>query len=243
MTSKPDDIDTVSLTFDPSKKKKKKKKKTTRFALDDTKDDDLLTPNFGSKKKKKTKKATSDASDATSSSTDAASSSTQNANPADGDEPDYTYGELVDRIFKTLETKNPEMMNRGGDRRIRVPPPEVGRDGTRRTVWSNFARMCDAINRSKEHLQAYALAELGTEGTLDADYRLTIKGRFQPKQIQTVVRHYIGEYVICKTCKSSDTSLRKENRMYFLACAHCGSTRSVAAIKAGYVAQVGRRKR
>ena len=76
------------------------------------------------------------------------------------------------------------------------------------------------------------------------------------------------EYVVCKTCKSPDTLLNKENRLYFITCESCGSRefdrvtilrsiamsvltrvgpfclagRSVAAIKTGFQAQVGRRK-
>lgn len=46
------------------------------------------------------------------------------------------------------------------------------------------------------------------------------------------------EYVSCKICKSPDTVLGKDNRLYFLTCESCGSKRSVQTIKAGYKAQV-----
>ena len=52
------------------------------------------------------------------------------------------------------------------------------------------------------------------------------------------------EYVTCKTCRSPDTELNKgENRLYFVTCNSCGSRRSVTAIKTGFSAQVGKRKR
>lgn len=51
------------------------------------------------------------------------------------------------------------------------------------------------------------------------------------------------EYVTCKTCKSPDTLLVKENRIFFVACESCGSRRSVNAIKTGFQAQVGRRSK
>ncbi|MDP2436779.1 MAG: hypothetical protein Q8P67_13600, partial [archaeon] len=60
-----------------------------------------------------------------------------------GSDRDYTYEELVDRIFATLENKNPDMLNRSRDQRVRVPPPNVMREGTRRTVWVNFADTAD----------------------------------------------------------------------------------------------------
>jgi hypothetical protein len=49
--------------------------------------------------------------------------------------------------------------------------------------------------------------------------------------------------VACRTCKSPDTNLKKENRLYFLCCESCGSTRSVATIKKGFEAQIGKRKK
>lgn len=52
------------------------------------------------------------------------------------------------------------------------------------------------------------------------------------------------EYVTCKTCRSPDTELNKgENRLYFVTCNSCGSRRSVTAIKTGFSAQIGKRKR
>ncbi len=52
------------------------------------------------------------------------------------------------------------------------------------------------------------------------------------------------EYVTCKTCRSPDTELSKgENRLYFVSCNSCQSRRSVTAIKVGFTAQVGKRKR
>jgi len=87
-------------------------------------------------------------------------------------------------------------------------------------------------------------AELGTSGSVDGQRRLIIKGRFQQKQIENVLRRYIVEYVTCKTCRSPDTELSKgENRLYFVTCHSCGSRRSVTAIKTGFSAQVGKRKR
>ena len=121
------------------------------------------------------------------------------------------------------------------------------------------------MHRQPEHVIAFMLAEMGTTGSVDGSGRLVIRGRFQQKQIENILRRYIGalcslvwldsiqgtnelwvdavEYVTCKTCKSPDTLLTKENRIYFMACESCGSRQSVSAIKTGYQAQVGRRKK
>ncbi len=64
----------------------------------------------------------------------------------------------------------------------------------------------------------------------------------QQKQMETVLLKYIEEYVTCKTCKSRDTNLAKENRLSFLVCEACGSKRTVTAIKQGFRAQTEKRK-
>jgi len=141
-----------------------------------------------------------------------------------------------------LNENNPDLVKTKRHRYV-MKPPEVFRDGTKKTVWVNFADLCKTMHRPTDHVLAYSLAELGTSGSLDGKERLVIKGRFQPKQIESVVRHYVAEYVSCRTCKSPDTLLKKENRLYFIQCKACGSSRSVAQIKQGFVAQVGKRKK
>ncbi|KAJ3116693.1 hypothetical protein HDU96_009044 [Phlyctochytrium bullatum] len=99
------------------------------------------------------------------------------------------------------------------------------------------------MRREPDHLIQYLFAELGTTGSIDGSQRLIIKGRFQQKQIENILKRYIGkvEYVTCKTCKSGDTLLTKENRLFFLQCQSCGSTKSVSAIKTGFMAQTQKR--
>ena len=41
---------------------------------------------------------------------------------------------------------------------------------------------------------------------------------FQQKQIESILRRYIREYVTCHTCRSPNTFLAKRNRLYFLQC-------------------------
>jgi hypothetical protein len=73
----------------------------------------------------------------------------------------------------------------------------VAREGTKKTVFTNFTELCKAMNRNHEHVSAYLLAELGTSGSLDGQQRLVIKGRFLPKAFETVLRRYVNEWVAC----------------------------------------------
>jgi translation initiation factor 2 subunit 2 len=47
------------------------------------------------------------------------------------------------------------------------------------------------MKRTDEHVTSYLFAELGTNGSTDGSKRLVIKGRFQQKQIENVLRTYI----------------------------------------------------
>ena len=60
---------------------------------------------------------------------------------------------------------------------------------------------------------------------MDVSNRLILKSGFQQKLLENVVRRYIHEYVTCKTCKSPDTVLAKENRVWFIVCEDYGSKR------------------
>ena len=72
------------------------------------------------------------------------------------------------------------------------------------------------ILRQPKHLLLFLFAELGTSGAIDGSNQLIIKvimmmmmmimiriikGRFQQKHIENVLRRYIKEYVTCHTCR------------------------------------------
>jgi translation initiation factor 2 subunit 2 len=167
--------------------------------------------------------------------------------------------QLLSRAFKTLRQNNPELA--GEKKRYTIVPPSIAREGNKKTIFANVADISKRfvpfsklpriatyynltnpltvfrMHRNPEHVIQFLFAELGTSGSVDGAQRLIIKGRFQQKQIENVLRHYIVDYVTCKTCKSPDTILHKDNRLYFVQCEACGSSRSVTAIKTGFKAQ------
>ncbi|KAI5295401.1 hypothetical protein KEM52_001505 [Ascosphaera acerosa] len=153
------------------------------------------------------------------------------------------YESLVTRFYALVANNHPDLLL-SGSKSYKIPPPQCMREGSKRTIFANIAEICRRMKRSEDHVVQFIFAELGTSGSVDAMSRLVIKGRFQQKQFENVLRRYIVEYVTCKTCRSPDTELTKgENRLHFVTCNSCGSRRSVAAIKYGFRGQVGRRKR
>ncbi|XP_078482555.1 translation initiation factor [Ciona intestinalis] len=159
-----------------------------------------------------------------------------------GSDRDYTYDELLTHVFEIMRQKNPEMIA-GEKKRFIMKPPQCARVGTKKTSFLNFAEICQTLRRQPKHILAFILAELGTSGSVDGNNQLIIKGRFQQKQLESVLRRYIREYVTCHTCRSPDTNLERDVRLYFLRCNVCQSRCSVAAIKSGFQAVTGKRAR
>ncbi|KAI9786372.1 MAG: hypothetical protein M1816_008033 [Peltula sp. TS41687] len=154
-----------------------------------------------------------------------------------------SYHLLLTRFYTLLHSYHPDLAA-SGTKSYKIPPPQCLREGNKKTIFANISEICKRMKRSDEHVTQYLFAELGTSGSVDGNRRLVIRGRFQQKQLENVLRRYIMEYVTCKTCRSPDTELNKgENRLYFVTCNSCGSRRSVTAIKAGFTAQIGKRRR
>lgn len=110
---------------------------------------------------------------------------------AHGETVAITYTPLLHRFFSQLSQKNPDHAL-SGTRSYKIPPPQCMREGNRKTVFANIADICKRMKRTEEHVTAYLFAELGTNGSVDGSRRLVIKGRFQQKQIENVVRKYIS---------------------------------------------------
>ncbi|XP_063627168.1 eukaryotic translation initiation factor 2 subunit 2 [Cydia splendana] len=249
-----------NLDLDNFGKKKKKKKKTFNLedienALPDTREerppaeeplqeeevvDDLdLDIDFTAKKKKK--KKTVDELMAEEEGRDEEKENVEDVHGVwVGSDRDYTYDELLERVFDIMREKNPSMVS-GKKQKFIMRPPQVVRIGTKKTSFANFTEICKTLHRQPKHLLDFLLAELGTSGSVDGNSQLIIKGRFQQKQIENVLRRYIKEYVTCHTCRSPDTILQKDTRLFFLQCETCGSRCSVASIKSGFQAVTGKR--
>ncbi|KAG0780193.1 hypothetical protein G6F22_010217 [Rhizopus arrhizus] len=237
--------DPDAMFADLKKKKKKKSKSVEEDAPAETEgaaenEEDL---DFGGLKKKKKKKKSmaqfeADLADENANDDEVAEEKPTKQGGEDAwlkSDRDYAYDELLDRVFNILKQNNPELA--GEKKKYTIVPPSIHREGNKKTIFANVAEISKRLHRPAEHVIQFLFAELGTTGSIDGSQRLIIKGRFQQKQIENVLRRYIVEYVTCKTCKSPNTIMTKDNRLYFNTCEHCGSTRSVSAIKTGFKAQ------
>lgn len=112
------------------------------------------------------------------------------------------YNPLLQRFFASLAQKNPDHAL-SGTKSYKIPPPQCMREGNKKTIFANIAEICKRMKRTDEHVTAYLFAELGTSGSVDGSRRLVIKGRFQQKQIENVLRKYISEWIHIPTPRSA----------------------------------------
>ena len=104
------------------------------------------------------------------------------------------YSLLVSRFFSMIQSHHPDLLA-SGTKSYKIPPPQCLREGNRRTIFANIADICKRMKRSDDHVMQFLFAELGTNGSVDGSRRLVIKGRFQQKQIENVLRRYIGMFL------------------------------------------------
>jgi translation initiation factor 2 subunit 2 len=290
----------MTAMFEGLAKKKKKSSSKKEKSTDDAEApaaDAEFDPSALKKKKKKAKKAEADdfeAKLAEAGANEEANDDEPVSQPSTSQEGDLEKGTgiwqhsnttpieyplLLTRFFSQLNHHNPDLASSGG-KSYKIPPPQCLREGNKKTIFANISEICRRMKRTDEHVTQFLFSELGTSGSVAGQGQLVIKGRFQQKQLENVLRRYIGtffsfsslpliifcafllpttkkkkpiqeanqsqtvEYVTCKTCRSPDTELNKgENRLYFVTCNSCGSRRSVSAIKTGFSAQIGKRRR
>lgn len=214
-------VDDATASFDDlalaAKKKKKKSKKDSEKKEEDGVEDE--TPADGGfddlaavKKKKKAKKAKSedvaedfDAKLAKAGGTEKeeAEAEEEAAGEDAGDMSEGTgvwsheatqpisYNLLLSRFFTMLNAHNPDLLM-SGSKSYKIPPPQCLREGNKKTIFANIAEICRRMKRSDEHVTQFLCAELGTTGSTDGSRRLVIKGKFLQKQIENVLRRYIG---------------------------------------------------
>lgn len=68
----------------------------------------------------------------------------EEANSWEGSDRDYTYEELLTRVFTILREKNPDMVA-GKKQKFVMRPPQVVRIGTKKTSFANFTEVCIII--------------------------------------------------------------------------------------------------
>ncbi|KAF2469414.1 uncharacterized protein BDR25DRAFT_304509 [Lindgomyces ingoldianus] len=148
------------------------------------------------------------------------------------------YRLLLSRLY-LLQVYYPSL-NTYTKNEVKTLAPYIVVDGKKRTVVANFSELCKSLERNKDHVFQYLLAELGTSGSFDSHERVIMKGRFHEKQIKRALQSYRRTYVECPSCESRATDLRNpERRVWIVNCRSCGKESRAPVIKTGYTLRIG----
>lgn len=179
---------TVDGEFDPTALKKKKKKKSTKTA--DAEDFDAKLAEAGVGENGGQENGDVDTTGAETGDLEKGTGIWQH----NSTQP-ISYPLLLTRFFTILQNHHPDLLS-SGSKSYKIPPPQCLREGNKKTIFANIAEICKRMKRTDEHVTQFLFAELGTNGSVDGSRRLVIKGRFQQKQIENVLRRYIGSWFV-----------------------------------------------
>lgn len=90
----------------------------------------------------------------------------------------------------------------------------------KKTIWINFKKNCEQINRTMYQVQKYITKELTAETSINDKGQLIIRGRYDIINLIKQYKSYIKNYVECSACKSFNTEIYRNssNRLDYLKC-------------------------
>ena len=107
-----------------------------------------------------------------------------------------------------------------------------------RKTYINIVKIANQLNRQPEHVSHFISKFLLAEGTINKEGQLILSGSFLQSAVEKSLRQFIENYVVCKSCESvEDTFICKENKLYFLKCDKCKSSRCVGNSVEGFTAK------
>ena len=141
--------------------------------------------------------------------------------------PELDYYNLLNKGIAILK-KDKE---NGETNKLKLPL-DVKKEGRKTKV--NIREIAEILDRDEEHLVKFTKNELVTDGSVQEDGYLWLKGIYLKTDLQEVLRKFIENFVVCSICDSvEDTSIIKDKRLYYLKCDKCGGRRCVGNITEG----------
>ena len=132
------------------------------------------------------------------------------------------YKELLKRAHEKFP---PELLKKG---RFEMPVFQSHTVGMR-TIIRNFGSVAETLRRDPQHLLKFLTKEMATAATMESG-RAIFQGKFPNDTLQHLMSRYGERFVLCPVCKSYDTKIVKEKRLFFLTCEACGARSSVPTI-------------
>jgi translation initiation factor 2 subunit 2 len=130
---------------------------------------------------------------------------------------------LLNRLYENLP-------KRGGAKETQeIPKFEVLLIGPT-TIIRNFKDVCYMIRREEKVCMKYLVRELAVAGNINEQGQLVLQGKFSEQVISVLMDRFLKNYVQCSTCKSYDTLLMTEKKVWYIRCLACGAQTPVRPI-------------
>ncbi len=138
----------------------------------------------------------------------------------------YSTSQLIDRAYTQL--KSVVSNDKKG-----FCKPEI-KNLNRKSYIVNFMKFCDSVKRNPDDVKKFidkdmnATTSFITDNNMDEESSgLKFNNIYKSTIIMTSVTNYMKEYVLCNLCKSGNTEIKKNDRITYLVCMSCKSSRSV----------------
>lgn len=130
----------------------------------------------------------------------------------------YDLSFLLDRAYGAIKL----------DKKKIVIPQLIFEKKDRKTYIHNFTAVCAALNRDTEDLRQFISKELAKDASIKENGALKIDSMVQNVgMIESIIKLYTIDYVMCKACKSCKTTIKKEDRITFMVCDNCKASRAI----------------
>jgi len=105
--------------------------------------------------------------------------------------------------------------------RVKIPPPDLAREGGAHCVWHNFGSVAEALGRTAEHFLAFMTVEgrlrcsrSGPEGTaLRIGWRSGGPLKLQRK-LCGLIHSYARAFIVCHQCRGACTDLLRDRSLH-----------------------------
>ncbi|MEM0014468.1 MAG: translation initiation factor IF-2 subunit beta [Zestosphaera sp.] len=133
------------------------------------------------------------------------------------------YEQLLEELYSKLPERRALTVS------LDIPPLEIVHVGLQTQV-KNFKTVCEVILREPKVCARYLLKELAARGTIDDSGVFTIYSRVSSQTLNALFRRFLESYVMCKTCGSYQTELRKQGKVWIIRCLACGAEAPVKPV-------------
>jgi translation initiation factor 2 subunit 2 len=126
------------------------------------------------------------------------------------------------------------MLNRGrenlpeeksGGERFNIPKIKGHLQGNK-TVVSNLGEISKVLGRKLELIVKYIEKNLATKGIIEGNF-VIFNTKLSASKLNTRIREFTDQFVICKECGKPETRLSKDTGIYYIKCQACGAEYSI----------------